>query len=164
MINSTASLGIQSRTTHNMKLIIILLTLFLSACSTTSNNFTSKNSNELMKVIQLSEAAAPNGVNGTFEMYIKATGAERSVVFLNTELDYRDRRNVSVALHPKLSKKLTELYGVAPEIYFVNKTIKATGTAKRVKILFISNGKPTKKYYYQTHIRVSSLKQIKVLS
>jgi len=146
-----------------MKLVILILAIFLSGCSTTTHHVNSKSTNELMGVIQLSEAASPDGVSGTFEMNIKATGLDRGVVFLNSEFDYRDRRNVSVALHPKLRKKLTELYGVVPETYFLNKTIAVTGTAKRVKIVFSSNGRPTKKYYYQTHIRVSSLKKIKVL-
>jgi hypothetical protein len=33
-----------------------------------------------------------------------------------------------------------------------------------MKIFFVSKGKITKKYYFQTHVRVASLNQIKVLS
>jgi hypothetical protein len=33
-----------------------------------------------------------------------------------------------------------------------------------MKIYIFSNGKITKKYYFQTHVRIVSLNQIKVLS
>lgn len=117
-----------------------------------------------MKVIALSEKNAPNGVKGTFKLPIKASGAQGKVVYLNTELDYRDRRNITVALHPKLIGVFSETYGSAPDAYLINKTIEVTGEAKRAKIRFFSKGKPTDKYYFQTHIRVHSLNQINILN
>lgn len=116
-----------------------------------------------MNLIALTEENAPNGVEGTFKFQVKASGERRGEVFLNTELDYRDRRNVTIALSPKIISQLTEQYGSSPDSYFLDKTIEVTGEAKRVKIYFISKGQMTSKYYFQTHINVSSVEQIKVL-
>jgi len=117
-----------------------------------------------MNLIAMTEKKAPDGVAGTFQFSIKASGIKSGVVYLNTEIDYRDRRNITIALHPKLISALTKKYGSAPDSYFINKTIEVTGEAQRMKIDFVSNGKITKKYYFQTHLRVTSLKQIRVLS
>ena len=111
----------------------------------------------------LTEENAPNGVKGTFTFQIKASGIQKGKVFLNTELDYRDRRAVTISLTPQIALELTNKYGLSPYTYFLDKTITVTGEAKRVKIDFISKGRRTNKYYFQTHINVSSVEQIKVL-
>ena len=147
-----------------MKYLLIITVLFISACSTTPEVVSNPNTADIMNVIALSEENAPNGVKGTFKLPIKASGAQGKVVYLNTEQDYRDRRNITVALHPKLIGELVETYGTSPDAYFINKTIEVTGEAKRAKIHFFSKGKYTDKYYFQTHIRVDSLNQIKVLN
>jgi hypothetical protein len=117
-----------------------------------------------MNLIALTEESAPSGIEGTFQLPIKASGIKSGIVYLNTEIDYRDRRNITVSLDPKLIEAFTTKYGIHPDSYFVNKTIEVSGEAKRLKIYFFSKGKITKKYYFQTHIRVASLNQIKILS
>lgn len=146
-----------------MKHLILLLTLFLSACNS-HQDYSEAKTLKIMNIIALTEANAPNGVKGVFELPIKAAGTQDTSTYLNTEQDYRDRRNITVALGLKVSRQIAEKYGIPPEDYFVNKTIEVTGEAKRVKIYFIANGRQTKKYYYQTHIRVRSLDQIKIVS
>jgi len=42
--------------------------------------------------------------------------------------------------------------------------LEVTGKVERIKIYMYKNGKRTKKYYFQTHIRVISIEQIRVLS
>lgn len=147
-----------------MKHLILLLSLFLSACSAISQDNSESETSKIMNIIALAEANAPYGVKGAFELPIKTTGTQGTSTYLNTEQDYRDRRNITVALDFKVSRKIAEKYGMPPEDYFKNKTIKVTGEAKRVKIYFIANGRQTQKYYYQTHIRVRSLDQIKIVS
>ncbi|MBL4942473.1 MAG: hypothetical protein JKY81_12515 [Colwellia sp.] len=147
-----------------MKCLILISILVLSACSSTSKISTSSDIANIMNLIALTEEKAPNGIKGTFQLPIKAAGVQRGIVYLNTETDYRDRRNITIALHPKLIDAFTKKYGSSPNSYFLNKTIEVTGEAKRMKIYFLSKGKITKKYYFQTHIKVSSLSQIKVLS
>tara|TARA_R110000787_G_scaffold264849_3_gene370791 strand:- start:198 stop:641 length:444 start_codon:yes stop_codon:yes gene_type:complete len=147
-----------------MKYLILLSILVLSACTTTSGVTSNPVSTDVMRLIEQTEANAPGGVKGTFQFSIKASGIERNVVYLNTELDYRDRRNFTVALHPKTIEAFTKKYGSSPDAYFINKNIEVTGEAKQTKVWFFSNGMRTKKYYFQTHIRVKSINQIKVLS
>jgi len=142
-----------------MKYLMIIMALLLSACSSTSSNIA-----DTMNLIALSEESAPNGVKGQFNFLIKAVGKRRGTVFLNTELDYRDRRALSIVLYPKVVSELTNKYASIPETYFMNKNISVTGEAKREKIYFYSKGKLTSKYYYQTHIDVTSLDQISVLN
>lgn len=142
-----------------MKYLILIATLTLSACSSTS----SINITDTMNLIALTEENAPIGVHGTFKFQIKASGSRRGEVFLNTEMDYRDRRAITIVLKPNTIAEFTDKYGSTPEAYFIDKKIQVTGEAKRVKIDFISKGRITNKYYFQTHIKVSALKQIKVL-
>jgi hypothetical protein len=136
----------------------------LSACTATPEVTPNSVSTDVMRLIEQTEVNAPEGVKGTFIFSIKASGIERKVVYLNTELDYRDRRSITVALHPKTIAAFTKKYGSSPEAYFINKNIEVTGEAKQMKILFVSDGKRTEKYYFQTHIRVKSINQIKVVS
>jgi len=133
--------------------------LVLTACSLTSN----VNIADTMNLIALTEEKAPNGVQGTFKFLIKASGIKRDKVYLNTELDYRDRRAITISVAPNIVSAFTRKYGSPPDNYFVDKTIEVTGEAKRVKIYFISKGRMTSKYYFQTHIKVSSVEQIKVV-
>ncbi|MEW6997472.1 hypothetical protein AADZ86_07195 [Colwelliaceae bacterium BS250] len=147
-----------------MKYLLLLSILVLSACTTTSNVTSNQASTDVMRLIEETEINAPDGVKGTFQFSIKASGVERKVVYLNTELDYRDRRSVTVALHPKTIAAFTKKYGSSPEVYFINKNIEVTGEAKQMKIWFFSNGIRSEKYYFQTHIRVKSINQIKVLA
>ena len=136
----------------------------LSGCSSTPKITSNPDIASIMNLIALTEDKAPDGIKGTFQLAIKASGNQRGFIYLNTETDYRDRRNITIAIHPKLIDAFTQKYGESPELYFINKTIEVTGEAKRMKIFFFSMGQITKKYYFQTHIRVDSLNQIKVLS
>ncbi|MDA8621952.1 hypothetical protein N9L48_04815 [Psychrosphaera sp.] len=142
-----------------MKYLILISTLFLGACSSTPN----VNIADTMNLIALTEENAPDGVKGIFKFQVKASGIRRGEVFLNTELDYRDRRAVTIAISPKIVSQLTDKYGSSPGTYFIDKTVEVTGEAKRVKIYLIYKGLKTSKYYFQTHINVSSIEQIKVL-
>lgn len=146
-----------------MKYFILFLPLFLSACSSTPNSKADVNLTETMALIAQTEAKAPEGVSGTFTFLIKASGERRGEVYLNSELDYRDRRSVTIVLTPTLAKMLTSKYGMSPEKYFVDKTIEVEGMAKRAKISFYSRGRMTDKYYFQTHVYVSSPEQIKLI-
>ncbi|UJX26910.1 hypothetical protein L3Q70_07205 [Pseudoalteromonas sp. CF6-2] len=144
-----------------MKYLLLLSTLALAACSSSPSRIDTSNT---MDVIALSEASAPDSVKGIFKFHIKAAGKHSGDVFLNTEEDYRDRRSITVALNYKVVPELTKKYGESPETFFIDKEIEVTGEAKRVTIDFISQGRATNKYYYQTHVDVSSVEQIKVLN
>jgi len=117
-----------------------------------------------MQAIEKAAEAAPKGIKGFFELHVKATGKPHGVVFLNSELDYRDPRNISIAIHPKVIKPFKKKYGSIPDNYLKNKKIIVYGEARRVKISFGCNGeKNENEYYYQTHVRVGSLSQIHIV-
>jgi len=145
---------------HHMKYFILISTLVLNACSL----IPSISISDTMSLIALTEENAPNGVRGTFKFQIKASGVKRGEVFLNTEVDYRDRRAITIALAPGVVSEFTHRYGASPDTYFVDKYIEVSGEAKRIRIDFISRGRMTNKYYYQTHINVTQLNQIRVLN
>ena len=71
---------------------------------------------------------------------------------------------ITVALHPSVITQLSAKYGMPPQDYFIDKKIVINGEAKRVKIAFTYKGKPTNKYYYQTHTRLMDISQLKVLN
>jgi hypothetical protein len=146
-----------------MKYLIILSVIVLSACSSTPQITSSSGTTDVMSIIQQAAENTTKGVKGTFQLSIKATGVNRNIVYLNTELDYRDRRNITVAIHPKLIKAFISKYGVSPDVYFLNKNIEVKGKAKQVKIWLTSNGRRTDKYYYQIHIKVVSIDQLTIL-
>jgi hypothetical protein len=64
-----------------------------------------------MQAIEKAAEAAPKGIKGFFEVHVKAIGKPHEVVFLNSELDYRDPRNISIAIHPKVVEPFKEKYG-----------------------------------------------------
>ncbi|PWF48539.1 hypothetical protein C7C56_011285 [Massilia glaciei] len=111
----------------------------------------------------LGAAAAPqSGVTGVFALTVKATGHTKKV-YLNSELDYRNSRNLSVALTPGAAAELESLLKSPPEVALKGKRILVAGTARRVRIDFIVDDKQTGKYYYQTHVLVTDASQIRIL-
>lgn len=76
-----------------------------------------------MNLIVLTESNAPNAVEGSFKFKIKASGVKRGEVFLNTELDYRDRRSITVTIAPGVVSALLEKYGATPETFLLIKQL-----------------------------------------
>lgn len=114
------------------------------------------------EAIQSAAAAAPRGVLGVFELRVKATGRQDGNVYLNSEGDYRDQRNLTIELRPSALGVLRAAYGADPDDYLIGKQIQVRGTARRIRIDFLAGGTPTGKYYYQTHVVVSDAGQIVV--
>ena len=145
-----------------MKNVVLAFIFLLAGCTSTTSHTTSTFSDP-MEIIKAAADSAPKGVPGQYTLQIVATGSKGQYVYLNTEKDYRDQRAVTVALHPKVISQLSAKYGMPPQEYFLNKAIVVNGKAQRVKIAFLSDGKPTGKYYYQTHVRVMDISQLKVV-
>ncbi len=97
-------------------------------------------------------AATEEGITGSFTMGVRATGSEG---WLMSENDYRDPRCLSVYLDGEARRQLTKLHGEDPTIFFKGRTIVVLGTAKKQRIDFVSGGKSTGHYYYQTHVDVT---------
>lgn len=150
-----------------MRLVVLVLVLMLAGCSVTRNQPSTGqfvSASDTMDIIRNAAESAPKGVKGEYLLSIKGTGKQGPVVYLNTELDYRDQRNVTVALHPNIIPQLKSQYGVTPEAFFTGKTILVKGHAQRVRIDFLdATQKPSEKYYFQTHIRISNIAQIEII-
>ncbi|WP_018981327.1 hypothetical protein [Salinimonas chungwhensis] len=145
-----------------MKKVVLAFIFLLAGCTSTTSHTTSTFSDP-MGIIKAAADSAPKGVPGQYTLQIVATGSQGQYVYLNTEKDYRDQRAVTVALHPNVIAQLSAKYGMPPQEYFLNKAVVVNGKAQRVKIAFLSDGKPTGKYYYQTHVRVMDISQLKVV-
>lgn len=115
-------------------------------------------------VIRAAEAA-PKPVAGVFGLRVRATGWQNGVLYLNSETDYRDQRNLSVSIPPQVAAHLRQTYGVSDlESYFKGRRIAVDALAYRKQIWFVAeNGAPTDKYYYQTHVMVEQANQLTVL-
>lgn len=115
-------------------------------------------------VVRAAEAA-PKAVAGVFGLRVRATGWQNGVLYLNSETDYRDQRNLSVSIPPPVAAQLRQTYGVSDlESYFKGRRIAVDALAYRKQIWFVENGVPTDKYYYQTHVMVEQANQLSVLS
>jgi hypothetical protein len=147
-----------------MKYLIILSILIISACSSTHQVTTTSNFTDIIQLIEKAKRKHPEEVRGTFQIPIKATGSQAGVIYLNSDLDYRNPTSIAVALEASTIDSFTKRYGSSPDLYFLNKTIEVVGKVKRIKIYLSEHGKRTKKYYYQTHIKVTNIDKIKVLS
>ncbi len=113
--------------------------------------------------VMLAADRAPEAVPGIFVMRVQASGRSGNGLYLNSEKDYRDQRNLSVHLLPKAQEELRRLYRQEPDTLFNGMVIQVVGHAQRAKIDFVANGKPTGSFYYQTHVVVGSADKIDVL-
>lgn len=138
-----------------------LLLTTLSGCSMQQTAVPAKPGLTALDAIVLSEQSAPAPVLGLFSLQIHNAEKLGSTVYLNTEYNYRDRRNVSIVLTPKMLEEFALLYPEQQsEQYFLGRTIVVNGAATRQTICFYSQGKKTDKYYFQTHIPVYLTGQI----
>jgi hypothetical protein len=138
--------------------------LLLTGCASTQRTVGSSTDadNLIAPEIAVMQAAnaAPDGVAGTFSMLVQGTGSERGRHFLNSQPDYRDQRNLTIVLSPQAHRQLAERLGGDPLLVLRQKEVVVRGTAIRTRINFLANGRPTNKYYYQTHVHVADAEQI----
>lgn len=145
-----------------MKIKVFILSLSLLVASGCATNSTLRQSQWIQPVqaVLLAAEAAPGGVKGVFALQVQATGTQDNFTYLNSELDYRDQRNLTIAVTPAAARKLETQLGADPLVALKGKRILVRGVAARTRIVFVSDGRPTDKYYYQTHVRVTDPKQI----
>jgi len=155
-----------------MRKTVLSITLFLAACRSGPVDeppvvvFTPQEVQRYtpQQAVMAAASAAPRMVPGIFSMQVKATGKERGRTFLNSELDYRDQRNLTVTIEPRAAKALAARFGSPPDVFFKGKAIEVRGAARRVTIGFFENGRPTGLYYYQTHVNVRGADQIRLMN
>jgi hypothetical protein len=104
--------------------------------------------------IERAAALAPGAFPGTFLMRVQASGRQDGMLYLNSETDYRDQRNLSIEVAPVAQAQLELRLGAPADVALRGRVIRVDGAARRVRIAFLANGRATDKYYYQTHVAV----------
>lgn len=148
-----------------MRVLMFCGLLGLAGCQTAMPNaghFRANAISPAAAVIAAAEAA-PRGVPGRFGFVVAATAMVGPRLFLNSHRDYRDQRNLSVAIEPLALRTLRQKLGADPVEALRNRAIEVDGVARRTRIDFTSEGRPTGKYYYQTHVAVTDSDQITIL-
>ena len=153
-----------------MRSLVLPMVLLLAACQAGPKEdvepalvvFTPDNLQRFLpeQAVMAAASAAPRSVPGIFTMPVRATGKAGRRVYLNSELDYRDQRNLTVNIDQRAARALAARFGAPPEEFFKGKAIEVRGAARRVTIGFFENGRPTGLYYYQTHVNVRGSSQI----
>ena len=139
-------------------LTIIAVIILMAACSSVPTD--SRGWIEPMEAIRAANEDPAHGVRGDFIITVKAQAALENHAYLNSELDYRDQRNLTIRMPLAMVPKLEEHLGVEFG-HLKNRRLVVSGVARRVRIDFIDDGGPTGKYYYQTHVRVNHPSQIR---
>ena len=114
--------------------------------------------------VQLAAAAGPQrGVDGVFALTVRASGNADGRLYLNSQSDYRDPRNLSISIGPDALQELVAQYGSDPGAALKGRAILVRGTARLVRIGFVADGRRVSdKYYYQTHVRVDDATQLQL--
>lgn len=142
---------------------LFALGLLLCGCASAP---VAQSGNEIISPVQAvisAATAAPSGVRGTFEMDVRRVGRQDGNVYLDSESDYRDQRNLVIAVHPRAALGLREKFGQDIDKVAFGKRVRIYGEARRVKIGFMADGRPTDYYYYQTHVDVWDPNQVVIL-
>lgn len=104
------------------------------------------------------------GLLGEFVFVVRATGWDGGQLYLNSEWDYRDPRNLSIAIEPDVARQLVGKRGNDGQQNFVGRIVVVRGMAKTTRIEFtVDNGKPSGKYYFQTHVSVGRVEQLRLV-
>ncbi|MCJ8191927.1 hypothetical protein [Sphingomicrobium aestuariivivum] len=106
---------------------------------------------------------APRGYPGRFGFTVSEGARVGGFTYLNSHDDYRDPRNLSVKLSRAVRLALESDHGAPLHEALKGKVIEVDGVAMRTKIVFSANGKPTDKYYYQTHVAVTDPANLHVI-
>lgn len=115
-------------------------------------------------VTYASYLAPKAGIAGTFQMEVKAVGEQKGIYYLNSEVDYRDRNCLTIAMPAAVMTELVGQDGLSSaDERLKGRTILVRGVAQRVKIAFFGeDGKPTDKYYYQVQVRIGQAEQLRI--
>ncbi|KPN21032.1 hypothetical protein AO715_14775 [Xanthomonas sp. Mitacek01] len=102
-------------------------------------------------------------VPGFFLMRVRASARVGTDVFLNSELDYKDPRNLSIRLRPDTFAALDARYGAPFENGLKDQVILVRGRARKVRIDLRMGGQPTGQFYFQTHVVVDDAGRVETL-
>jgi hypothetical protein len=107
--------------------------------------------------------AAPAGVVAVFDMPVRRADFDRGTLYLNSETDYRDQRSLTISVPPRALPPMRRAFGDDFATRLKGQRILVLGKARRVRIDFTTNGRPTGKYYYQTHVLLTDPGHLKIV-
>ncbi|MBB5728790.1 hypothetical protein [Sphingomonas prati] len=105
-------------------------------------------------------AASPDGIRGTFRLVVRASGRQSGNLYLNSEQDYRDPRNITLVIPAALTSQPDDRFRKPVETRLSGHALLVVGTARKTRINFLAGGRPTGKYYFQTHVVVHDMRQL----
>lgn len=147
-----------------MRQLLIPIFLLLAACQTaTPPRLAGGQVIEPALAVMAAADAAPRGYAGRFGFVVRRADMVGPRLFLNSYPDYRDQRNLSVAIAPAALATLRAQHGDNLRAAFMGRSITVDGEARRERIDFRTDGRPSGKYYYQTHVAVTRAEQIRVV-
>lgn len=138
--------------------LTILSLIYLSSCSYIGSQ--SAGNLTPLQAIKLTSESESNTASGSFEFKVKSVDQYQRMMFLNSESDSKDQRNITVAIRPNAISQLAEINDGEAGEWFMNKKIRVIGEAQRQKIWVLHRNLNTGQYYYQTKIYVKSAEQI----
>ena len=109
--------------------------------------------------IELAASAAPGRPPAAYyRVPVRAVGTDQRRFYINSERDYRDQRNISLSFDPDQARRLVRMMdGRSVEDALVGTDLVVWGRPERVRIAITNRGRPTRLYYYQTHIRITNI-------
>lgn len=133
-------------------LIVFALASGLAACSAALTP---------PEVVQLSAEAEGQPVLVTMDLRVAQVGRDNGVLYINANEDYRDQRNVSLAVLPQAQNDFIAQHG--PVENLIGRRLRARGWARRETIQFVHSRRPTGLYYFQTHLFIHGADQVELL-
>ncbi|MES2904433.1 MAG: hypothetical protein V4696_09640 [Pseudomonadota bacterium] len=147
-----------------MRSLLLPAFLILAACQTAPPpRFAGGQVIEPALAVMAAADAAPRGYAGRFGFVVRRADMVGPRLFLNSYPDYRDQRNLSVAIAPAVLVTLRARHGNDLRSAFMGRSILVDGEARRERIDFTVGGRPSGKYYFQTHVAVTRPEQIRIV-
>ena len=147
-----------------MRHLLIPAFLILAACQTAPpSRFEGGQVIAPALAVMAAADSAPRGYPGRFGFVVRRADMVGRRLFLNSYPDYRDQRNLSVAIAPSVLATLRAKHGDDLRAAFMGRSILDVGEARRERIDFTVAGRPSGKYYFQTHVAVTRVEQIQIV-
>ena len=148
-----------------IKALCLVAVMTLGGCATATPMMTPNGQQALAPASLISApeavslvASEQNGaIRGTFVMTVASVGQANDTVFLDSEPDYRNPHNLAIAIPIRLAEKYAAIHGGTVQDLLKGRRIFVTGVARRVRIFYFEDGKPTGRYYYQTHLSIQDI-------
>jgi hypothetical protein len=145
-----------------MKYFAILLTaVILTACSSTP-----KYPHYSVSDAAKTSITSQSGLRSTLNFKVEGVGHLKGNKewYLNALHNYKLPSNVTVVIKEELTPQLSEKFNIKSLNELKSKEVEVYGLVKREKIYLYKKGRSTGKFYYQNHIQLTDIEQIKLLN